>query len=96
MRFRAYNTDGTTFGMEVDSSAVARMQKKSFLATVKLKRYALPRLTRCVHAKDVAAIMGAAGWLCSDFKNFERIAVGEELKEEYAVIYEDTEYRKIV
>ena len=93
MRFRAIERSGAAFGMEVSAEKVARMRKKSFCAEVRIRGYRLPHLMRCVRSEDVAEVMGDGAFLLD---GVERFSVGSDLREEYAIIYDDTEYRKIV
>jgi len=80
--------DGTTFGMAVEASSPAfkRMKKNAFTGKVTPTGWHHERTARCVHAADVAAVMGQAGWLVSEGRYMETIRWGQD-DTEYYIIY---------
>lgn len=81
--------DGTTFGMSVQASdpAFRRMKKNAFTEKVTPRGWHHERTARCVHAADVAAVMGPCGWLVSEGRYMETIRWGSDGTEHY-IIYE--------
>ena len=81
--------DGTTFGMSVQASdpAFRRMKKNAFSGKVVPHGWHHERTARCVHAADVAAVMGPCGWLVSEGRYMETIRWGSDGVEHY-IIYE--------
>lgn len=70
---------GTTFGMNVSGNTVAfrQMKKNVFKAEVKLQHRTLTKKMNCVKSKDLAAIMGDAGWLVSEQKCMKTVQWGD-------------------
>ena len=81
--------NGTTFGMSVEASSPAfkRMKKNAFTGKVTPHGSSIERTVRCVHAADVAAVMGCTGWLVSEKQEMETIRWGDNETEHY-IIYE--------
>lgn len=81
--------DGTTFGMSVEASSPAfrRMKKNVFTGEIMRCGGLFKQTVRCVRAADVAAVMGAAGWLVRELQCMETIRWGND-GTEYYIIYE--------
>lgn len=81
--------DGITFGMDVqDREAFKIMKKHVFYRDVPLAgnwKYSIK--VPCVWAKELAAVMGEAGWLVSEEKCMKTVRWGNSA--EYYVIYEE-------
>ena len=85
--------DGTTFGMSVAASAPVfkRMKKNAFTGKVTPYGSRIERTVRCVHAADVAAVMGHAGWLVSEMQEMKTIRWGDNETEYYIIYTEGSE-----
>ena len=83
---------GTTFGMSVEASSPAfrRMKRNGFTAKITLRGRMFAQTVRCVHAADVAAVMGDAGWLVSELREMEAIRWGNNDTEYYIIYAENT------
>ena len=79
--------DGTTFGMSVEASSPAfrQMKKNAFTGKVTPHGWHHERTARCVRAADVAAVMGACGWLVSEGRYMETIQWGSDGVEHYII-----------
>ena len=90
LHMREFN--GTTFGMCVEASSPAfrRMKKNVFTSRVRPCGGGIERTVLCVRAVDVAAVMGEAGWLVSEWQCMETIRWGNDGAEYYIIYEEDT------
>lgn len=78
--FRAETRMGYTFGMDVETTLASRALKKTFYQDQPLNQYNPNTIItrRCIHARDVASMMGEVAWLVTEAKDFVKVQIGED------------------
>lgn len=85
--FRAWNKDGTTFGMDVDSTKATKALKKAYYKTrtIRIGEVDFNQKYLCIDSRWVASMMGDAAWLVTEHQDFTHIQIDDGPR--YKVIY---------
>ena len=78
--FRAETRMGYTFGMDIETPLANRALKKTFYQDQPLNQYDPNTIVtrRCIHARDVASVLGTCAWLVTEAKDFVKVQFGED------------------